>query len=251
MKRASSAQIYLMAITLLALTGLLFMESWVIRTGLLLITVISGYTAMKMQVSRVQEAAIEEQRRKETEYHSNVLQIVNRMRHDWMNDIQILFGYIQLKKFDNLQPYMEKIKTSMQQESNLSKLGIPALITYLFMFRVQSKSLQLEIGLDQEVNLQQLPVRSSLIQQVVQKTVELLQRYSMAGDEEIGVISLEFDIQDDHLLLDFVYQGPYREAELSQAIETERKKESNEYKVDELELHSEEVVLAIRLPFPS
>ncbi len=72
-----------------------------------------------------------ELRQQEQHAHQKLIQVVNRLRHDWMNDTQILFGYIQLKKFDNLQPYMEKIKMTMQQESNLSKLGIPSFIAFL------------------------------------------------------------------------------------------------------------------------
>ena len=105
---------------------------------------------------------VRELRQQEQLSHQKLIQVINRLRHDWMNDTQILFGYIQLKKFDNLQPYMEKIKMTMQQESNLSKLGIPSLIAFLLLFRVQSKSLELEVELDQEINLGQLPLHDGL-----------------------------------------------------------------------------------------
>ena len=101
-----------------------------------------------------------------------------------MNDTQILFGYIQLKKFDNLRPYMEKIKMTMQQESNLSKLGIPSFIAYLLQFRVQSKTLELEVEVEQEINLGQLPLHDGLIERLVRQMVECVQeqlRHTMMG----------------------------------------------------------------------
>ncbi|MFD0694099.1 Spo0B domain-containing protein [Paenibacillus sp. GCM10027628] len=249
MKQAGSAQVYLIAIVLIGLTGLMFVEPWVIRVALLLITVLCGYTAFKLEASRLHEKWSQELQRQENQNDSNVLQIVNRLRHDWMNDMQLLFGYIQLKKFDNLQPYMEKIKMNMQQESNLSKLGIPSLIAYLLLFRVQSKSLQLEIELDQEVNLGQLPLREGLIETMVRKTVELFKQYAASGGDECGVLSLEFDVQEDSLLLDFVYRGPYDGVGLEQEVQKTLQVQTAYHDLEQFELQEEEVVLALRLPF--
>ncbi|MBD0381701.1 Spo0B domain-containing protein [Paenibacillus sedimenti] len=249
MKQAGSAQVYLIAIVLIGLTGLMFLEPWVIRAALLLITVLCGYTAFKLEASRMHEKWSRELKQQDQQHDSNVLQIVNRLRHDWMNDMQILFGYIQLKKFDNLQPYMEKIKMNMQQESNLSKLGIPSLIAFLLLFRVQTKSLQLEIELDQEVNLGQLPLRQGLIETLVRKTVELFKQHAAAGGDDCGMLSLAFDAQEDGLLLDFVYQGPYDRDGLNQAVQDALQVKTVYHVLEQFDLQDEEVVLALRLPF--
>ncbi|WP_240343795.1 Spo0B domain-containing protein [Paenibacillus sp. SYP-B3998] len=249
MKQAGSAQVYLTAIVLIGLTGLMFVEPWVVRAALLLITVLCGYTAFKLEASRIQERWSEELHQQEQQSDTNVLNIVNRLRHDWMNEMQILFGYIQLKKFDNLQPYMEKIKMNMQQESNLSKLGIPSLIAFLVLFRVQSKSLQLEVALDQEVNLGQLPLGGGLIENVVRKTVEIFNRHTAIEADESGVLSLEFDAQEDHLLLDFVYQGSYDRVQLEEAVSHMLLQAAGLYSLEENEWQEEEAVVTLRLPF--
>jgi stage 0 sporulation protein B (sporulation initiation phosphotransferase) len=249
MKRAGSAQVYLTSLVLIGLTGLMFVEPWIVRAALLLITVLCGYTAFKLEASRLHEKWSRELHRQEQQHDTNVLQIVGRLRHDWMNDMQILFGYIQLKKFDNLQPYMEKIKMNMQQESNLSKLGIPSLVTFLLLFRVQSKSLQLEIELDQEVNLSGLPLREGLIEAIVRKTVELFKQFAASDCDESGVLSLEFDVQEDGLLLDFVYQGPYDRVAFEQAARETLLLETAAYTVDQFERQEDEAVITLRLPF--
>ncbi|MEW9700124.1 Spo0B domain-containing protein [Paenibacillus sp. SI8] len=249
MKQAGGAQVYLMAIVLIGLTGLMFVEPWVVRAALFLIIVLCGYTAFKLEASKMHEKWNNELRKQEQLSDINVLQIVGRLRHDWMNDIQILFGYIQLKKFDNLQPYMEKIKMNMQQESNLSKLGIPSLITYLLLFRVHAKSLQLEIELDQEVNLGQLPLHEGLIDGIVRKTVELFKSYAASEGDECGVLSLEFDVQEDSLLLDFVYQGPYEQVRLQEAVRETLLIQSAHHTVEQFELQGEGAVVTLRLPF--
>ncbi|MDR6884962.1 Spo0B domain-containing protein [Bacillus sp. 3255] len=249
MKRVGSTQIYLLALVLIGLTGLVFLEPWVVRGALLLIVVICGYTAFKLEVSRVEEKWSDKYRSEEGLAQRNLIAVINRLRHDWMNDTQILFGYIQLKKFDNLQPYMEKIKMTMQQESNLSKLGIPSLIAYLLLFRVQSKSLELEVALDQEINLGQLPLRDGLIERLIRQTVACVQRHAAAGEDESGKLSLEFDIQEDGLLLDFVYQGPYRRDLLEKAVHENFPGNVSSYVLEHTDWQEDEAAVTIKLPF--
>ncbi|WP_171686888.1 Spo0B domain-containing protein [Paenibacillus planticolens] len=249
MKRVVSAQVYLLALVLIGLTGMMFLEPWIVRAALLLIIVICGYAAFKLQVSSVKERRNQELREQEDLAQRNLIQVINRLRHDWMNDTQILFGYIQLKKFDNLQPYMEKIKMNMQQESNLSKLGIPSLIAYLLIFRVQSKSLELEVALDEEINLGQLPLSGGLIEKLVRQTVECVQMHAAAGEDESGKLSLEFALQDDGLLLDFVYQGPYQKERLEKAVKESVGTQAGLYSLEHNDWQEGEAVITIRLPF--
>jgi len=249
MKRAGSTQVYLLALVLIGLTGMMFVEPWIIRGALLLIIVFCGYTAFKLEASRLEEQWSQELRQQEQQAQQQLIQVINRSRHDWMNDTQILFGYIQLKKFDNLQPYMEKIKMTMQQESNLSKLGIPSLTAFLLLFRVQSKSIELEVELDQEINLGQLPLHDGLIERLVRQTVECVQGHAAASDGESGTLSLEFDVQEDGLLLDFVYQGPYNREQLEKAVKETLLSKVNSYSLEQSEWQEEEAVITLRLPF--
>ncbi|MDP4095653.1 Spo0B domain-containing protein [Paenibacillus sp. P96] len=55
---------------------------------------------------------------------------LNHHRHDWMNDLQVLYGYIRMGKYDKSAECVERIKERAAQDSKLSKLGIPALIFF-------------------------------------------------------------------------------------------------------------------------
>ncbi|GFZ86073.1 hypothetical protein GCM10008018_35200 [Paenibacillus marchantiophytorum] len=249
MKRVGSAQIYLLALVLIGLTGMMFVEPWLVRGALLIIIVLCGYTAFKLETSRVQEAWSQTLHEQEQTSHRKLIQVMNRLRHDWMNDTQIIFGYIQMKKFDNLQPYMEKIKLNMQQESNLSKLGLPSFIAFLLLFRVESKSLEFVVELDQEINLAELPLRSGLIERVVRQTVECVQQHAATGEGEYGTLSLELDVQEDSLLLDFVYQGPYEREQLENALNERLGLNANACSLEQHDWQEEEAVVTLRLPF--
>ena len=55
MKQLGSAQVYLLALVLIGLTGMLVTEPWIIRVAFLLIILISGYTAWRLEASRMEE----------------------------------------------------------------------------------------------------------------------------------------------------------------------------------------------------
>jgi stage 0 sporulation protein B (sporulation initiation phosphotransferase) len=249
MKQLGSAQVYVLALVLIGLTGLLVTEPWIIRVAFLLIILVSGYTAWRLEVSRMEEKWLSTLKQQEQEDHLKLIAVVNRLRHDWMNDTQILFGYIQMKKFDNLRPDMEKIKMTMQQESNLSKLGIPSFIAYLLQFRVQSKTLELNVEVEQEINLGQLPIQHGLIERLVRQMVACIQEHTAFEDGESGTLSLEFDVQEDGLLLDFVYQGPYNREQLEQSILARFSSKGSQYLLENDDWHEEEASVTLRLLF--
>lgn len=249
MKQLGSAQVYLLALVLTGLTGMLVTEPWIIRLACLLIILISGYTAWRLEASRMEEKWRSRLKQQEQDDHLKLIAVVNRLRHDWMNDTQILFGYIQMKKFDNLRPYMEKIKMTMQQESNLSKLGIPSFIAYLLQFRVQSKSLELNVEVEQEINLGQLPIQGGLIERLVRQMVACVQENMAFDDGESGTLSLEFDVQEDSLLLDFVYQGPYNRVQLEKSVLEHFSSKVSQYSLENDEWHEEEAGITLRMPF--
>ena len=66
-----------------------------------------------------------ERRSWKNSYMDQLLTMINLLRHDWMNDAQVLFGYIRLKKQDRLEAYTNKMKTEMLAQSQLCKLGLP------------------------------------------------------------------------------------------------------------------------------
>jgi hypothetical protein len=249
MERSKGSQIYVLILVFIGLIGIVIEDAWIIRILFAILTAIFGYTYIRLQVSILKEQTERKLAIQRQEAHKEMLGTINHIRHDWMNDIQVLFGYIQLKKIDNLTPYMEKIKAKMQQESLLSKLGIPSLVAYLLSFRVHNRSMQLEVELVQEIDLRQLPIRSRMVAELIEDTVELFKRHADSSGQEAGVLSLEFDLGEDYLLLDFVYQGCYHRAGLEQGFHEKLLRDSGDYQIEETEFQDEEAAIALRVPY--
>ncbi|QKS56774.1 Spo0B domain-containing protein [Paenibacillus barcinonensis] len=96
--------------------------------------------------------------------HKNIIQSMektaiaslNHHRHDWMNDLQVLYGYLRLGKLDKSLQCVERIKERVTEESRISKLGIPSLVFYLQSFRASGVALELHVQVEEELQLSAL-----------------------------------------------------------------------------------------------
>ncbi|MBW4841027.1 MAG: hypothetical protein KZY74_16680, partial [Paenibacillaceae bacterium] len=90
---------------------------------------------------------------------------------------QILYGYIQLRKIDKLADCVERIKGRMAVESKIARLGIPALVFYLQSFREVNGSVQLEIDIEDELQLDGLLTveESEELTEAIVETVRVFQ----------------------------------------------------------------------------
>ncbi len=81
------------------------------------------------------------------------IKTLNHHRHDWMNDLQILYGYIQLGKHDKTIDCVGRIKERIYLDGKIAKLGIPSLVFYLQSFRTIGSNVELEINIADELQL--------------------------------------------------------------------------------------------------
>ncbi|TNJ67663.1 hypothetical protein FE784_04585 [Paenibacillus hemerocallicola] len=138
------------------------------------------------------------------------MQTINHLRHDWMNDIQVLYGYLKLKKYDKMHDYMEILKDKMFRESGISKLGIPSLIVYLQSFRVRCRSIRLDVELDPELHLAALPVDAQTVTDTITAVIEAIVSHAdMPADGEPGKLLLRLCVREQVLAIGFEYNGSY------------------------------------------
>ncbi|WP_212964996.1 Spo0B C-terminal domain-containing protein [Lederbergia ruris] len=61
------------------------------------------------------------------------LTLLQHARHDWLNRIQLIKGYLALGKVDQAERVIEEIVLESQQETKLTKLGLPEFATLLLL----------------------------------------------------------------------------------------------------------------------
>ena len=138
---------------------------------------------------------------------NSAIRTLNHHRHDWMNDLQVLYGYIRLQKLDNTVRYVEKISTRMNAESAISRLGEPSLISFIQSFRTISSSLELQVEIKGEIHLDQMSVDAA---KIAESLIHTINAYRFAVKPNYGhaaILKLELSTDDEALYAAFYYEG--------------------------------------------
>lgn len=181
----------------------------------------------------------------------NILHLLTHYRHDWMNELQVLFGYTRLKKYDILPEYMDKIRMSALQDSLICKLGNPALAVYLLERRVSGGNCRLEVELEKEMNLQKLAMSERDVFRLVEGVSERLIRHSSPAQGEPALLSLGFDEEESEVLVDFVFRGEADWTGLQTDVSAFLRMYKNKLSIREEEYREDQAVIALALPFPT
>jgi hypothetical protein len=155
---------------------------------------------------------------------TSALRTLSHHRHDWMNDLQVLYGYIRMGKPDKTVQSVERIIERMTQESKIAKLGIPSLILFFQSFRTVTNSVQLEVIVEGEVDLTKHPVEGEAVAETV---IDLVHAYRMAAKPGMGdaaKLKVELTGRACELLVFIRYEGDLNDSEaLSNKISTRLK----------------------------
>ncbi len=116
--------------------------------------------------------------------YSRWLASIRGLRHDFMNDIQVLASYLILHKVEEGRRYVEQLTQRMQQESLLIQLDYAPLVVYLITFNYQQDILQLEVELDHDFTLEDLSVQPQVFFQAIRRWLDIYCRYALTSKKE-------------------------------------------------------------------
>ncbi|MBC8079176.1 MAG: Spo0B domain-containing protein [Gorillibacterium sp.] len=171
-------------------------ESIEMRLSAVCLSAVAAYILLREQVKKDKHKHEEE-----------LLKILSLYRHDWMNHIQVLLGYIRLGKPERIEEYVGKINAKVHQESHISKIGVPALAVYYYTFQANHRLLTLEFEIEQEVRLDRLPDLGVNTSTLICQVIELFASQVTSDSGLPNLLSLDFDQEEDDILLDFMYEG--------------------------------------------
>lgn len=218
MKYRKSAPIAALMLALVPLIAVYFAHSFILHLIACLWSFLIGliyFQYMKRQKER-------ETKRLLDSFQRTATATLGHHRHDWMNDLQILYGYIQLGKHDKLVHCVERIKERMNNESSISKLGIPSLVFYLQSFREVNRSVHLDVEIEEGLQLSGL-LDAGQAEELTEAIMDTVRAFQFAGRSSWGeVLELRMSIftENQEIVVMFEQDGDYGNAEiLRQRIE--------------------------------
>lgn len=159
----------------------------------------------------VRRKEVRKQKASQHSLEQSAIQTLNHHRHDWMNELQILYGYIQLGKLDKSVQCVERIKERMLQDSKISKLGIPSLVYYLHSYRTYNTGLQLDVDVVDFVQLEGklAPGAEEIFTESIMRVVQAYQFGGNSTWEENRLLTLTFMEQGQELIAEFDGEGSF------------------------------------------
>jgi stage 0 sporulation protein B (sporulation initiation phosphotransferase) len=128
-------------------------------------------------------------------------------RHDWMNDLQILYGYLRLKKPDKAVEIVDRIRERMENDSRISQLGSAELSTFLLSFRTMCDNMRLEFKVTDGLHLDRLPVDMDKLTGVLIAIINAVRYRAVTPVTGENLLRLTLFRTNEALSLELVFEG--------------------------------------------
>ncbi|MFC4809014.1 Spo0B domain-containing protein [Paenibacillus sp. GCM10023250] len=160
-------------------------------------------------------SAEQAERRKDMEraMQRTAIATLNHHRHDWMNDLQIVYGYIRMGKTDKTIQCVEQIRERMQTESKIAKLGVPALVLFLQSFRTTTSAMVIDMDIDGEVNLAEMGPEGERAAQAVIELIRAYREAAVSNGGEPARLLVDLSADEELLTLAFYFDGELESGE--------------------------------------
>ena len=143
-------------------------------------------------------------------------------RHDWMNDLQLLLGYVQLRKYDKIAQYVDMLKQRMAEESRVSKLGHPGLIEALLTYKTRNKPYEfvLRIGQTDTEDLRDAAPVLNAAERVVRRLLTGFEASALRGESgDENRLECSVETKPKGVMVLFIYQGAYAPSQLRHEVD--------------------------------
>lgn len=132
--------------------------------------------------------------------------ILSRYRHDWMNEFQLIIGYVRLKKYDRIEEFLQKVIHRAREESKLSLLGDTSLILYLVGFNALHTELELKATVEPPSTGDGVHISPPIASYLIQ-IIESYRTHAIHNDLERNLLNFKMSWDSHRRLVCFTYQG--------------------------------------------
>lgn len=133
---------------------------------------------------------------------------LNHRRHELLNELQVLYGYIKLNKPQSLLPRLEHMHAKLQQESIASRLNHPDLIWRLY--RLISQNQKFEVEIEKEEGFRLEGKNCDFFARSIMKLIDHIEECADYDEQgETHFLTIHLDTHEDRLCCRLFYEGKY------------------------------------------
>lgn len=190
-----------------------------------------------------------DERRLFTHQTDQLLTVLNRQRHDWLNHVQVLLGYLHLNRTEQGEAHLKRIAQMAMQESMVARLNSSLLSVFFLTFNALNNELLLEVDVCNHVDLTRVVLNEQDLFQLVSEILCTVNDHvDQSGYEAASMqLSLQMDERGVHFRFDLA--GVLRASGMEELEKLIRKSEQSTVEVTEWIHTEEEWVLKLVVPF--
>lgn len=178
--------------------------AWVFPRTILFILLVVWLTAVFVLLSKYEKKQRERELQESRQVQQNFfMDVLSHQRHDWMNELQLIFGYVRMGKHDRVEQIVTRVSEEMHKEGRIAKLGLPKLVFYLMTFKGENREIALRIQADGE-----LRYAGSLTSEEQEALIQAVRsgmaayRYSgLAAKASVPALRVVFGEEDEEAIL--------------------------------------------------
>lgn len=124
---------------------------------------------------------------------ADILKVISVMRHDFLNHLQVISGYLQLGKSERAREYIQKVTRDLQKISKVVHLKVPEMAAAFLFGEEMAVSMEVETVYNVETDLKGClvpgPVAGGALHRVLQQVFRIIDD-SESGDNSYLVIDV-------------------------------------------------------------
>jgi stage 0 sporulation protein B (sporulation initiation phosphotransferase) len=137
----------------------------------------------------------------------SAIRTLSHHRHDWMNDLQILYGYLRLKKPDKAVEIVDRIRERMENDSKISGLGSAELSTFLLSFRTLCDHVRLDFKVAEGLQLDRMPFDVEKLSGVLIGIINAVRYRAVSPASGENLLHITLFQNNGALCLELVFEG--------------------------------------------
>lgn len=160
-------------------------------------------------------------REAEEKAQRELLETIHLQRHDLMNDLQVLLGYIQLNKQERVKTHVEQMAFRLQEDSAIARLDDSQLTSLLYAWRAGAHQVKLRTHIEHGVVLSELGGRGRLMAITIAALVPCWKAAMREGLSDETTLAVSVAMPEGRLQTVFEYEHMFDMDKLEQLLRRE------------------------------
>lgn len=137
----------------------------------------------------------------------DLLEVLSYQRHDILNHMQVLLGYLKLGRYEQCEEYINRFIQSAHRDSLVSALGHDELAAFLLTFNAFHKNITLEVEIPVPFSFSEMQNGGENVCQWILSLVKAIGNHNDNNCGEPGHLILTMHKDGDCLLISTDYNG--------------------------------------------